>query len=180
MPISTYPPPPTPCINAAAAGKSVRLPVHPNRGYTLVDAEVAERLAGVRLFERTPEGYVGVWWRGRREYLHRLVVRAPSGLVVHHRNFQRRDNRKVNLLLAPQSENALGRRKGDRPASSIFLGVRKLGTRNLWRAAIRAHGKNIHIGLFAREVEAALARDRVAREVHGVYARLNFPEWGDD
>jgi len=36
----------------------------------------------------------------------------------------------------------------------------------------------VHIGLFAEEIEAARARDRMAIMLHGQYASLNLPdEW---
>lgn len=140
-----------------------------------MDPDVAESLAGLRLFERTPAGYVGVWINGRREYLHRLILCAPPGMVVDHINFNMLDNRRRNLRLTVQSDNALGRRKRRRPSSSIYLGVSELRP-NRWRAEIKARGKRVNIGVFPREIAAALARDRVARLVHGDFAHLNFPD----
>jgi hypothetical protein len=41
----------------------------------------------------------------RTRLLHRLIKRAPAGLVVHHKNGDRLDNRRSNLELTTQARN---------------------------------------------------------------------------
>lgn len=47
-----------------------------------------------------------------------------------------------------------------------------------WKAYIVINRKNIHLGYFETEVEAAKAYDRAAHEIVGEYAYLNFPKRG--
>lgn len=58
-------------------------------------------------------------------------------------------------------------------SSSGFVGVRKCGGK--WQASISINKKHLSIGFFDTAMEAALARDRVARLNFGDRARLNFP-----
>lgn len=48
-----------------------------------------------------------------------------------------------------------------------------------WTARLCHNGARIHLGYYADESEAARAYDRAAREYHGEYARLNFPQEAD-
>ena len=45
----------------------------------------------------------------------------------------------------------------------------------MWDARIRYRGRNLSLGMFQDEVEAAWAYDRKAYECFGEYAYLNFP-----
>jgi hypothetical protein len=45
----------------------------------------------------------------------------------------------------------------------------------MWHAQITKKGKRYQLGFFDKEEEAALAYDAAATELHGDYARLNFP-----
>jgi hypothetical protein len=46
----------------------------------------------------------------------------------------------------------------------------------LWFASISHDGLTYDLGLFDDEIEAALARDKMARQLHGEFAYLNFPD----
>lgn len=58
-------------------------------------------------------------------------------------------------------------------AKSSYRGV--YGERGRWRAKIRVNGRDIHLGYFTSEMEAAQAYDRYVTE-HNLPRRLNFPD----
>ena len=115
---------------------------------------------------KVPNGKGG----SRTVMLHRFILDAPSGMMVDHLNHDGLDNRRCNLRLATRSENLANHRKG-RGTSSRFLGVywHKLGRK--WAAGC----SGAHLGMFANEVDAALAYDRAASRAFGAFASLNFP-----
>lgn len=43
-----------------------------------------------------------------------------------------------------------------------------------WRSFIKVNNKNIHLGYFKNEMEAAKARDIATKEYFGEYGNLNF------
>ncbi len=67
-----------------------------------------------------------------------------------------------------------GPERGHAGAGSRFAGVYPADEE--WDAKISHKGKEYPLGLFDDEREAALARDHMALELHGKFARLNLPE----
>lgn len=105
-------------------------------------------------------------------YLHRQILGAAKGQQVDHINRNTLDNRRENLRIATASLNQVNRphfRKGYRGVSP---------KRERWRAECGAGGKQHYLGTFDTEVEAAQAYDAFAREHHGAFAQLNFPDAG--
>lgn len=67
--------------------------------------------------------------------------------------------------------------RGRLSSTSAFKGVHWYKTREKWRAQISVGGrKQRSLGLFLTAEDAACAYDAAARELHGEFARLNFPE----
>jgi hypothetical protein len=107
--------------------------------------------------------------------LHRLIMNAPKGLLVDHRNGDSLDNRRENLRLATNAQNQLNSRKR-KNATSRFRGVYFHKEHGKWAAYIIEAGKKIFLGYFYVEIDAAKAFDKAAKKYHGEFARLNFPE----
>lgn len=105
--------------------------------------------------------------------MHRVLLHAPNGLQVDHINGDRLDNRKSNLRLATQAENSRNRCKFPKPALSRYKGVTYHKRDKVWQASIKVSGKQIYIGSFCTEKEAAAAYNEAALRYHGPYARLN-------
>lgn len=104
-------------------------------------------------------------------WMHRVILDAPSGVEVDHRNRNTLDNRRLNLRLATHSEN--GRNCGvQRRRAGSFKGVGLLEGK--WAAHISVDGKLIHLGLFNDQIEAAKAYDFAAHALYGDFARPNF------
>lgn len=107
--------------------------------------------------------------------MHRQIMNAPKGTLVHHLNNDGKDNRKENLRIVTHRENTVNTKPtGD--FTSKYKGVYWNKTGKKWEAGIYHHGKRIYIGRFVDEEEAARAYDAAARKYHGQYAYLNFPE----
>jgi hypothetical protein len=108
-------------------------------------------------------------------YLVHEILPMRHGFVVDHANGNVWDNRRSNLRYATRAQNAQNR--GPNPGRR-FKGVRPYGQG--FTAKIGAHGSLYCVGWFASEIEAALAYDRAALELHGEFARLNLPEFSRD
>lgn len=106
-------------------------------------------------------------------WLHRLVARAPSGVLVDHRFGNLLDNRRSMLRWATPSENSANRRRDRRGRSSRFRGVTLHKQTGRWQAAIKHHNRCRYLGLFRDEMEAARAYNAAALEVWGAFAILN-------
>lgn len=114
------------------------------------------------------------------EWLHRTILSRVlgrpllEGEYVDHENGDGLDNRRSNLRLATPSQNACNR-INRRDNASGFKGVALDGSK--WRARIQVSGKTKSIGLFASIIDAAIAYDRAAFQVHGEFANTNYPRF---
>lgn len=151
------------------------------RGYvTLVsqeDAEFVGRWSWSTL--ALPDGKLRAVRRENRRgkgafyYLHREILGAPDGMVVDHRNADGLDNRRSNIRICTPAQNARNQRVQRRPKSVGLKGVYHDRERDRWQAYITVAGKRKMIGRFRTAVEAAMAYDRMAIEMHGDFARTN-------
>lgn len=89
--------------------------------------------------------------------LHRVVMHAPKGLQVDHRNHDGLDNRKANLRLGTASQNQQNRKGPQRNGSSGFRGVTWSKVAGKWAAQYQLNGRNHHVGLFTTKEKAAAA-----------------------
>lgn len=106
------------------------------------------------------------------EYLHRRLLCAPAAQLVDHINGDGLDNRRLNLRFCSQSGNARNRR-ANANATSRFKGIYARNAR--WAARIKVDSRDIHLGVFGTDLEAARAYDAAALKYFGEFACLNFP-----
>jgi ribosomal protein S14 len=106
-------------------------------------------------------------------YMHRLILRqmGQDGRADH-KDGNGLNNRRSNLRLSTASQN--GANTPARPGASAFKGVSRCSKTSRWRAYIRADGRQIHLGQFDSESEAAAAYDRAAMQMWGEYAKTNL------
>ncbi len=179
--------PGTPCRNFRLKVLRVEPPDPPNdkvryipltRGlHAIVDAEDYEWLSRYK-WQVQPSANHQTWYakrgyRGRLILMHREIMKAPRGMFVDHINGNGLDNRRCNLRLCTPRQNSCNKSK-QRNARHRFVGVRPCG-RSTYEIIVDHKGKRYREGTFTDEVEAAKARDRLALQLHGEYARLNFP-----
>lgn len=108
---------------------------------------------------------------GKQISLHRLIMDAPKGMVVDHIDGDTLNNKKGNLRVCLQAENA--RNSCSAYGSSRFKGVTLRKKINRWRAYIKKNYRQIHLGWFASEAEAAKAYNIAALKLFGSFAKLN-------
>jgi hypothetical protein len=107
-------------------------------------------------------------------YMHREIMRPPPGMVVDHKKSHTLDNRRKQLRVCTLAQNRYNSRP--RANRSGFTGIYPRGDK--WCGAVCHRGKHHHTSSFDRPIDAARARDRLAREFFGEFAWLNFPDEG--
>jgi hypothetical protein len=107
-------------------------------------------------------------------WLHRVVMDTPEEMLCDHINRNPFDNRRANLRNCTKAENSTNRTI--KLGKIKYRGVYKTDRiANPYRASIQKEGKRVSLGMYPTPEEAALAYDKAAKELHGVYAELNFP-----
>lgn len=106
-------------------------------------------------------------------YLHRAILEAPDGVDVDHASGDKLDNRRSNIRLCTRVQNLRNKPKRSGKFTSKFKGVSWHSVVGKWRARINVGGRQIVIGYFDDEQNAANAYDAAANQSFGEFARLN-------
>ena len=109
---------------------------------------------------------------GKNTYMHRLLLAPQKGQEVDHVNKDGLDNRRQNIRVCTRAENM---RNASIKNSTGFRGAYHDPANNRYRAEIKVDGARIRLGSFRTAIEAALAYDDAAAQLHGEFATLNFP-----
>ena len=143
--------------------------------FAIVDAADYERLSRHKwtVSRKGDKCYAYRKDKGRNVLMHRLIMQAPSGLVVDHIDGNGLNNRRSNLRLCTQAQNCRNARP--RAGTSRFKGVRAHNAPGQFAAEITFEGRAQYIGSFDDEIEAAIAYDLRAVVLFAEFARLNFP-----
>jgi hypothetical protein len=124
----------------------------------------------------------GLWTAQRRTkenkivYMHREIMGLKHGdkREVDHHNHDDLDNQDHNLRICTRRENVYNTRKQKRKTSSRYKGVSWNKQRDNWRVRITVNGKEIHLGFYHNEINAAKAYDEAAKKYYGEFACGNF------
>jgi len=108
--------------------------------------------------------------------MHREITNAPAGKVVHHKDSNGINNTKENLQIITLAENSRCSRKTKKLTTSKYKGVAFITSRKKWQSRIIYNGKNIFLGYYKNEDDAARAYDEAAKKHHGEFAVLNFEQ----
>ena len=142
----------------------------------VVDSEDYEELNKYNWQARV-QTYTGLFRAKRRENkkeidMAREIMNCPPGLEVDHINGDLLDNRKCNLRICTHGENMRNRRL-QRNNTSGYRGVHYFKRDGRYVAYIYLNGRKIHIGSYKTDIDAAMAYNAHARDLHGEFARLN-------
>ena len=107
--------------------------------------------------------------------MHRVIkgLKHKDGNIVDHKNRNGLDNRKENLRVCTNFENARNARKRKDGNTSKYKGVSFRKSHDKFLSRIQVDKKRIHLGYFKNEIEAAKAYNAAALKYHGEYAYLN-------
>ena len=106
-------------------------------------------------------------------YMHHLIL--GSNRQVDHRNGNGLDNRRGNLRFVTTAQNQMNKNKWIRECSSKHKGVSfRAGRSKGWYAYIIFAKKQISLGYFSSELDAAHAYNEAATKYFGEFANLNI------
>lgn len=142
----------------------------------IVDDADHEQLIGTNWFASAGHQTYYAVCAGGRELMHRFLMKPGKNEEVDHINGNGLDNRRENLRVCSKSQQRCnqGKRREKNGASSRFKGVCYDKSRGQWAFSVRFKGAIVR-GRRDSEIAAALCYDHHARQMHGPFARLNFP-----
>lgn len=140
----------------------------------LVDDEDFEYLNQFKWYAHKRGGnyYAERCHKGKIIIMHNVIMNPINGFFVDHIFHNGLDNRKSQLRLATRAQNNANRR-ARKNATSKYLGVAFEKDRKKWTARIRKDKIGYRLGSFNTEIEAAIAYNNKAIELHGEFANLN-------
>jgi len=144
--------------------------------FVIVDAEDFDRLNQYQWYACKCKGtyYAARCERGKTIRMHREIMRAPKGLLVDHIDHNGLNNRKSNLRLCTNAQNCYNQR-ANANGTSKYKGVSWYKCSRKWSARVRCDGKFYNLGDYEDEIKAAVVYDKMAKELFGEFACLNFP-----
>lgn len=141
----------------------------------LVDLPDYEELAQFPWFCSNAGYPVGKMGGKKTLLMHRVIMRAPEGMVVDHINHDLMDNRRANLRICTHRQNLMNRKadRRRRGKTSIYKGVCYDKRERRWMAYIHNQGSFTGLGYYTDEDSAALAYNDAAIHLFGDFALLN-------
>ena len=153
-------------------------PVEARHQYTIVDPDDYQKLAKLpwQLCD-SETGQYALRLAGRQIIaMHRVIMNAPRGSIVDHEDRNGLNNTRKNLRFATRTQNNCNVRRKTETKTSKYKGVSFVSKTKKWRAQIKYNGISKHLGYFENEEDAARTYDEAAKEYHGEFAVLNFPQ----
>lgn len=125
-----------------------------------------------------PRGYRDIKVDNKRYAAHRLIFLMFHGYLperIDHIDGNCGNNRIENLRPTTASNNAANQKLSIKNTSG-YKGVYWKKSEGKWIVSIQKNYKAHHGGTFTNKREAARAYDKLALELFGEFARLNFPK----
>lgn len=141
----------------------------------LVDDDDYKWLSGWKWYAQCSRGerwYVVRNLNPGRILMHRLILNPPLGYECDHIDGNGFNNQRGNLRVCTTAQNQYNQIPQN-GVSSKYKGVSRHKPARKWRVKIRLNGKQIHLGVFHSEIDAAKAYNQAAIKYFGDFARLN-------
>ncbi len=140
---------------------------------SIVDDDVFDGLSRWK-WSLSGHGYAArtSWSAGKATtvYMHREIAGTPKGFFTDHIDGNKLNNRRGNLRIVSPSQNQANR--SSIAGKSTAKGVKVRG--RAFASSIRVQGKDIWLGTYETEDEAAYVYDQAAMQIFGECARLNI------
>jgi len=103
--------------------------------------------------------------------MHRLIMSVEGSLQVDHIDGNKLNNLRNNLRICTLAQN--NRNCGSRVKGKKYKGVSWSKSAKKWHARIRSENINYHLGFFENEIDAVMAYNKAAKNLHGAFAWIN-------
>ena len=144
--------------------------------YALIDDGDYFFIAGYKwsLHKQTASNilYASSWIGKKVVLMHRLIMGLKKGEELDHIDLNGLNNQKYNLRKCTRQENLRNRLKF-RNSTSKFKGVYWDKNRHKWKCQINNDKKQINLGRYKSEIEAAKIYDKYAEKYHKEFAITN-------
>jgi hypothetical protein len=129
-------------------------------------------------------GKNGSFYAARKEYdkndwhithtinMHRIILNAPLGMQVDHKDGNGLNNQRNNLRLATPSQNGANSRRSKRNTSG-YKGVIWNKRNKRWQVRIMVERRMVSVGYFIDIEDAAIAYANAASKYFGEFARVS-------
>lgn len=125
--------------------------------------------------QEQPETSSGPYAKSGAVYLHTLLT---GWALTDHKDGDGLNCQRYNMREATDAQNLANQRKSrsyaGKPTQSRYKGVSRNGSG--WAAKIIINRQYHYLGTYADEADAGRAYDAAAKEAHGAFARVNFPD----
>lgn len=135
----------------------------------IVDEEDYEKIS-IHSWSDTPKNGIKTSIKGSSVYLHRYILENIGKSSVTHKNGDKRDNRKENLMCGSNIEMKSSKAPKNKEYKGVFT------KRNKFEAKLHINNRTEYIGSFNTKLEAAEEYDKYV--INNGYNKtyLNFPE----
>jgi hypothetical protein len=144
---------------------------HPNT-FMIIDDEDVDKVAHLK-WCTNKNGYALRTEPDRSTTLaHRIIIGAKDGEIVDHIDGNRLNNKKSNLRIVNNAQNAFNMQKAKHNTSG-YKGVSWHKGHKNWQACVYSNKTSQFLGSYITKEEAAVAYNIHARATRGEYALLN-------